>query len=163
MRLQAFEVRSDRFPDVLDSFFPGLSLRDAAGQGRHFRHVHAVLVLLDQNSIFHTLTPLLWREAKLRQLWMLKFATQLFDLFETVLNIEVESLAVIPVVRERRMDLPERQVRVLEAQLSGAPSISLLLGYQLHDLHRRVGDARDTILVQHYMFVACLLGTPHGY
>ena len=110
MRLQAFEVRCDSFPDVLYGFFPGLFLRDAAGQGRHFRHVHAVLVLLDQNSIFHTLTLLLRGEQKRCQLWMMKFAKQLLDSSGTSLDAEGELHTVISTIRERGMDLYERRV-----------------------------------------------------
>lgn len=82
-------------------------------------------------------------------------AAQLFNLFKAPLNITVELLAMIPIVRERRVDLPERQIRMLEVQLLGTPSISLLLDDQLHNLHCRAGDARDTILVQHDVFIAC--------
>ncbi len=101
MRLQAFEIRRDRLPDVLYGFFSGLALRDATGQGRHFRHVHAVLVLLDQNSIFRTLTPLLRGEQKRCQLWMMKFAKQLLDSSGTSLGAEGELHTVISTIRER--------------------------------------------------------------
>jgi hypothetical protein len=59
MRLQAFQVRRDSFPDVLDGFFSGLTLRDASGQGRHLCNVHAIFILLDQDTIFRTLAPFL--------------------------------------------------------------------------------------------------------
>lgn len=85
---------------------------------------------------------------------------QLSDLFEAALNVAVKLVTMIPIVRERRVDLSERQVRMLEVQLFGTPPIRLLLDDQLHDLHRRADDARNTILVQHYMFIACFYKHP---
>ena len=80
--------------------------------------------------------------------------TQPFAPFQSASNIKVEFFAVIPVVCERRVDLPERQTRVLEVHFLGTPPIRLLLDNQLHDLHRRTCDARNAILIQHDMFVA---------
>ena len=65
----------------------------------------------------------------------------------------VEFVPMIPIVSERRVDLPERRVRMLEVQLFGAPSIRLLLDNQFDGLHRRAGDARDPSLVQRNMFI----------
>ena len=84
-------------------------------------------------------------------------AAQFMDSLETLSDIAVKLLAVIPVVSERQVDLAERQVRMLKVQLFGAPPIRLLLDDQLHDLYRRADDTRDPpILVQRYMFVACV-------
>src|SRR5215211_2609021 len=76
-------------------------------------------------------------------------AAQLDGSFEAPSNIAVELRAMIPIVRERRVDLSMRQVRVLEVQLFETPSIRLLFDNQLQDLLRRAGDARNLILVQH--------------
>ncbi len=69
------------------------------------------------------------------------------------MNIAVKLLAMVSIVSERRVDLPERRVRMLEVQLFGAPPIRLLFDNQFDDLHRRAGDARDPILVQRNMFI----------
>jgi len=44
----------------------------------------------------------------------LDFTTQFLNPFEPALDLAVEFLAMIPIVRERRKDLSERQVRMLE-------------------------------------------------
>ena len=85
----------------------------------------------------------------------LDFATQLLDPFEPALDVTVEFLTMIPVVCERRMDLPEGKIRMLEMHLVGTPTIGLLLDNQLDDLRRRGGDCWDVVLVQFNMFVAC--------
>ncbi len=54
------------------------------------------------------------------------------------------------------MDLPKRQVRMLEVQLFGTPPVCSLLDNQLHDFHRRAGDAQNALLIQHYMFITSL-------
>jgi hypothetical protein len=46
---------------------------------------------------------------------------------------------MVPIISERRVDLTKVQIRMLEVQLFGTPSISLLLDDQLHDFHRSPG------------------------
>src|SRR5687768_5317581 len=57
------------------------------------------------------------------------------------------------VVGERRVDQPERQVRMLEVKLLRTPSMRLLL----YDLQRSTDNLRDAmILIRNNMFVASL-------
>jgi hypothetical protein len=57
----------------------------------------------------------------------LNITTQSFDSFDAALDAPGELLAVVQVVGERRVDLPERQVRMLEVKLLRTPSMRLLL------------------------------------
>ncbi len=50
------KIPLDGIPHVRDGFVAGLALRNATRQHRAFRHKHAVLVRLDQDSEFHGLT-----------------------------------------------------------------------------------------------------------
>jgi len=50
---QAFEVKADRFLDVLQGFAARLALRDAAWQRRYFGNKLPIFICLNQNTIFH--------------------------------------------------------------------------------------------------------------
>ena len=57
----------------------------------------------------------------------------------------VQFRAAVPIVCERRVDLPERQVRMQEVKLLGTPPIRLLINHQLHDLCSGAHDARNVM------------------
>lgn len=86
--------------------------------------------------------------------------SQIVNALEAARDVVIEFLAMIPIISERRVDLAERQVRMLEVQLFGAPSISLLLDNQIHNLHRRTGDARSVVFVQRNTSIARLQERP---
>src|SRR4051812_28208298 len=52
------------------------------------------------------------------------------------------------------MDLPERQVRMLEGQLVRTPAVRLLRCDKLDDFHCRAGDRRHLAILKEDMFVA---------
>lgn len=86
----------------------------------------------------------------------MKLSAQFLDKFIPPLDVAVEFFAVVVVIRERGMYLPEREVRMLEMKLLGTPSISPSLDDEIHDLHLRADDAWNTFAVHLDMFVSRL-------
>ncbi len=87
----------------------------------------------------------------------MEFASKLLDALVPPLDVAVEFFAVVVVIRERGMDLPEREMRMLEMKLLGTPSVCPLLDDEIHDLHPRPDDARNPALVHFNMLVSRLM------
>ncbi len=81
---------------------------------------------------------------------------KLLDALVPPLDVAVEFFAVVVVIRERGMDLPEREMRMLEMKLLGTPPVRPPLDDEIHDLHLRSDNARNPILVHFDMFIASL-------
>ncbi|CAN5579598.1 hypothetical protein BH24ACT21_BH24ACT21_14910 [soil metagenome] len=63
---------------------------------------------------------------------------------------------MVPVISECGVNLSEIQIRMLKLQFFRTPSISLLFDNQLHDFHRRSGNAGNVLFVKNNVFVTSL-------
>ena len=79
---------------------------------------------------------------------------QAFDRFLPTQNIVIEFFLMVPVVRQRRVDLSKCKVRMLETKLVWAPAICTLIEDQFNDFHRRPRDEWYTFIVKDDMLVA---------
>lgn len=53
MCFEAFEVKDNGFSGMLDGFLAGVSLCNTSGECRHFDNKNPILILLNQNTVFH--------------------------------------------------------------------------------------------------------------
>jgi len=67
--------------------------------------------------------------------WLaLSSAAKFFHPPQPLGDVSIELFGVIPVICQGGVDLPERQIRMLEVKFLGTPAVSQLLSYQLYYL-----------------------------